>query len=230
MSTITGAPAGISPDPDSCPSADCAPWETITSAGSSQPCSSATADIAARTSSDVRPGRSSRISVAATPIAASAAFCARRMPSSSAAGLHAPALDELVVVDGQLQAVRAHVVGDEQRELRRHRGRRRSPARARRAGPARRRCRAPLLLGRVSSSRPERARVDHLDAVRRDVDRVEHRDRGDPAAVVLQVEERVADPGRDLVEQRRRGLGRRVDQDGDGITSKRASTSGTWRT
>ena len=52
----------------------------------------------------------------------------------------------------------------------------------------------------------------------------------DAAPVVLQVQERVADPGWDLVEQRGRDLGRPVDQDGDGITSNRASTSGTWRT
>ena len=37
-------------------------------------------------------------------------------------------------------------------------------------------------------------------------------------------------PDRDLVEERRGELGRAVDQDGDGITSSRASTVGTWRT
>ena len=83
MSTTTGSPARISPKPDSCPLADCAPWETIASSGSSQPCSSHTACIAARTSSEVSPGRSSWISERATPMAASAAFCARRMPASS---------------------------------------------------------------------------------------------------------------------------------------------------
>jgi hypothetical protein len=84
MSTTTGSPAASAPYPDSWPSADWPPWATITSPGRSQSCSSQTAIIAARISSDVRPGRSSRISVAATPIAASAAFCARRMPSSCA--------------------------------------------------------------------------------------------------------------------------------------------------
>ena len=65
MSTTTGSPAPISPEPESCPIADCGPWETIASSDSSQPCSSATACIAARTSSEVSPARSSRISVAA---------------------------------------------------------------------------------------------------------------------------------------------------------------------
>jgi hypothetical protein len=59
---------------------------------------------------------------------------------------------------------------------------------------------------------------------------VEHGDRRGAAPVVLEVEERVADAGWDLVEQRGRDLGGAVDQDGDGITSRRVSTSGTWRT
>ena len=57
-----------------------------------------------------------------------------------------------------------------------------------------------------------------------DLGRVEHGDRRGAAAVVLQVQERVADAGGHLVEQRRGDLRRSVDQDGDGITSSRAST------
>src|SRR5215217_1290562 len=87
MSTTTGSPAAIAPWPDSCPTAAWAPWETITSSGRSQPCSSQTAFIAARTPSLVRSSPPARISRAAAPIAASAAFCARRNPSSCAAVL-----------------------------------------------------------------------------------------------------------------------------------------------
>ena len=46
MSTTTGSPARISPEPESCPSAAWAPWETIASSDSSQPCSYAVACIA----------------------------------------------------------------------------------------------------------------------------------------------------------------------------------------
>jgi len=66
--------------------------------------------------------------------------------------------------------------------------------------------------------------------VRGDLRGVEHGDRRGAAAVVLQIQERVADAGGDLVEERRGDLGRSVDQDGDAITSRRASTVGTWRT
>ena len=152
------------------------------------------------------------------------------MPVELGGRLQPAPADELVVVDRQLEAVRAHVVGEEQRELRA------GPTAA--VMPSSRAARSassasmyePVVLGGDQLVAAERRRIDDLDAVRGDVDGVEHRDRGDAAAVVLQVEERVADPGRDLVEERRRRLGRRVDQDGDGITSSRASTSGTWRT
>ena len=210
--------------------ADCAPWETITSSGSSQPCSSHTACIAARTSSEVSPGRSSRISERATPIAASAAFCARRMPSSSNSFLTRRRRDELVVVDGQLDAVRAQVVGDEQRELRRD-GRLGDAQRAaRRAGRSRPRACTRSRPAAIRSSWPSVAGSMTSTPCADDLGGVQHGDRRRAAAVVLQVQERVADAGGDLVEERRGVLGRSVDQDGDGITSRRASTVGTWRT
>ena len=136
---------------------------------------------------------------------------------------------ELVVVDRQLDAVRAQVVGDEQRELRRDG----------RLGDAQRVRGAQADLGvqvHVVETRgdqvvlAERGRIDDLDAVRGDLRGVEHGDRRGAAAVVLQVQERITDPGGDLVEERRRVLRRSVDQDGDAITSRRASTVGTWRT
>jgi hypothetical protein len=73
-------------------------------------------------------------------------------------------------------------------------------------------------------------RVDDLDPVRGDLRRVEDRDGRGPAAFVLEVQERIPDAFGDLVEERRGELGRSVDQDGDAITSSRASTVGTWRT
>ena len=139
MSTTTGSPGAIGPEPDSCPIADCAPWETITSSGSSQPCSSRPRCIAARTSSLVRPGAQlADQRRARRAIAASAAFWARRMPSSCARGLDPPAADELVVVDRQLDR------------------RRRAGGRRRRAGTraarAARRCRARCAARSASSA------------------------------------------------------------------------------
>ena len=75
----------------------------------------------------------------------------------------------------------------------------------------------------------ERRGIDDLDAVRGHLGGVEHRHGRHAAAVALQVQERVADPRGDLVEERRGNLRRALDQDGDGITSSRASTSGTKR-
>ena len=119
MSTSTGSPARISPKPDSCPLADCAPWETMTSSGNSQPCSSHSACIAART---VLAGE------AGAQLADQRARDAHRRVGGLLRApdafelelvLDAAAAHELVVVDGHLDAVRAQVIGDEERELRR---------------------------------------------------------------------------------------------------------------
>ena len=117
MSTSTGSPATISPKPDSCPRRDCAPWETITSSGSSQPCSS---------HDGLHRGAHLLAGQAGAQLADQRARDAHRRvggllraPDAFELGLvlDAAAAHELVVVDGQLDAVRAQVVGDEEREL-----------------------------------------------------------------------------------------------------------------
>jgi hypothetical protein len=139
------------------------------------------------------------------------------------------AVDELLLVDRQLDPIRPQVVGDEERELGWDgRGADAELPRGAQGDLGLDLEPAQALLDQLVVA--ERGRVEDLDAVLFDLERVEDRDRGRAAAVVLQVEERVADPGGDLVEEGRRDVGRPEDQDGDGITSRRASTSGTWRT
>ena len=76
---------------------------------------------------------------------------------------------------------------------------------------------------------PELEGVEDLDAEGADLVGVEHAHRGGAAAVRLDIEERVDDAGRDLVEEVRRLLGGAVDQNrvAHEITSRRSSTTGT---
>ena len=118
MSTTTGSPSPSGPWPGSWPAAPWAPGATITSSGSSQPCSSQTSCIAARTASDVvaarvdHPRRDGHRGVGGLLGAADAL--------ELGAGLAAPAVDEVLRVGHELDPARAQVVGDGERERRRH--------------------------------------------------------------------------------------------------------------
>ena len=133
MSTITGSPAPISPWPASCPIAPCAPWETITSSGRSQPRASHASCIAARTSSLVTPAL-----LVDHPRGDAHRLVGGRLGAADARelglGLRAAAGRERLGVDAQLDAAGAQVVGDAEREARTARARasRRSAAHARR--------------------------------------------------------------------------------------------------
>jgi len=85
MSTTTGTPSAIGPEPMSWPTAPCGPGATMKSS-QLVPCSANTALIAAFTCSTVR-GPPPRSSSRARSIAASAARCALRIPASSASVL-----------------------------------------------------------------------------------------------------------------------------------------------
>ena len=173
MSTTTGAPRAIGPCPDSWPIADCGPEETMTSSGSSQPCSSAMACMAQRTSSEVSPSRSSWTRSRATAMHASAAAWARSMPSSSGPRLSRRRRMKASGSTTQLDALRPEVVGDQRAGSRAGRSRRSTPSRRSRrartrrprsAGrrPGRRARRGPGRSGRPPrrpSRRPRRARA-----------------------------------------------------------------------
>ena len=203
----------ISPWPDSWPARALRAGATITSSGSSQPCSSATACIAARTSSAVSPapqladqvGAGAHAGVRGLLRAADAVELVRR--------LGPPAQHEQVLVDASARG----------RPSRRwsatksgNSGGTAARVDAQLAARARRAISASICDAREpassSSSRPSAYEVEHLDAVRRDLVAVEHRHRRRAAPVGLHVQERVDDPGRDRVEEVRRRVGGSVDQ------------------
>ena len=154
-----------------------------------------------------RPRRSARAAARgsaarATAIAASAAFCARRMPASSASVLARRRRTNSSVVDVELDAAGAQVVGDARAGTRAARAPRvdaQLAARAQRR--SRRRSRAAVEPAASSSSRPSAHGSMTSMPCARDLVGVEHADRRGAAAVVLDVEERVDDPGRDRVEE-----------------------------
>ena len=173
MSTTTASPAASAPKPDSCPSADWGPWATITSPGRSHPRSSQASVIAARISSDVRPGRSSWIRSAATAIAASAAFCARRMPASWASVFARRRSTNASGSTSSVHAARAQVVGDPERELGRHD----RPLHAQLAARAQRDLEVDLVPAQAAREQlvgAERGGVEHVDPERADLVGVEH--------------------------------------------------------
>ena len=147
-------------------------------------------------------------------------------------GLRAPAQHERLGVDVERHAAGAQVVGDAERERGRH-DRALQPELAARAQrdleldlvPASRRSASSCVGAQLGG-------VDHVDPQRAHLVGVEHADGRDPPPARLRVEERVDDPDRDRVEQVGRRVGRAVDQQVTslvGISSRRASTSGTWR-
>ncbi len=151
------------PEPESCPIADCAPWETIASSDSSQPCSSQTAAIAARTSSEVRPGAQLVDQRAGDAHRGVRGLLRAPDALELGAGLHAPALDELVLVDLDLDPGGAEVVREEDREVGRDDGAvsMSSLRAARRHTSASIASRLPALGDQVVLA--ERLRVDRLD-------------------------------------------------------------------
>ena len=200
MSTTTGSPAPISPWPDSWPIAACAPWETITSSGSSQPCSLAHllhrrphllggqpgAQLADQRRGDAH-RRVRRLLGAADARPARARVLTRRRRMNTSG------------VDVQLDARRR--AGGRPANSGKSGGTdgaRRCPARGRRAGDSSASMLSMSRTGRDSSSRRRRARrVEDLEPERGTLSRVQHESPCGPAAVALQVEERVddAEPG-----------------------------------
>ncbi len=231
MSTTTGSPAASAPWPDSCPSADCAPWATITSPGRSQPCSSQRSrhrrpDVLGR-----EPGRSSRIRSAATRhrgvgglLRAPDAGQLRRRSSPAGAVTNASGSTSSTTPPARRWSATAS--GNSGGTIARSRP---SSRHARSAISSVQLVAADAVGQQLVGA--ELRGVEHVDPERADLVGVEHADGRHAAAVRLGVQERVDDPrpgsrgtGRATCRGRRRSAGQ-----ARGISSRRASTSGTWR-
>ncbi len=194
-----------------CPIADCAPWETMNSSPL-QPCAMKAASIAALISSEAS-GAPPRRSSAAALIPASAADCACRIPASSAAVFAAATEVEQLALGVELDPLCPEPVGDLHRE---HRGDGR-PGHAERRARARGDLEQRRLAGQAGADQLVAAelleRVDLHAAELLEARDLERADHDVAVAVALDVEERVADPDRQLVAQLRRALRRVPDED-----------------
>ena len=159
-----------------------------------------------------RSARASRSRAVATP--ASAACCARRMPGELVLALPAAAVVEQLLVDRELDPLRAQHVREAERE----------GARDRRAldlepfddvDDLSRRCLVQAEAAPADLVRAELLGRAHLEpgAERLDAHCLHGSDRDDPPAVLLRVDEVVGNPERHLVAELRRPLGVADDKD-----------------
>ena len=244
MSTMIGTPAASGPAPCSCPVAPAAPAATMMSSSAGAPRSAHSRRISARTASEV----SGSPSLCRTPFDTSAprsssatlaiAGIGGRLGAPDAVDLgrvlRAAPARELALVGDDLDPVGAQAVGHRHRqrvrdqevaraELARPRGRT-APVRARpSACPGRSGSSRPRSYGSITST-PGAAALTRLGLHRGD-----HRH---PPPVDLEVGERIGDPQRQLVAQRRRAVGVAVNQNVGRHRTLQASAAGSpagWR-